>query len=228
MPITDRVATDLPVTIKTGSYYLLADDWGREVQFQSASNLTASLLPVAAAGNGYNVVLRNIGSGALTIDPAGSELIDGSSSLVLAAGVSIWIRSDGTEWKSLASNAGGTVAQPYDMSFVAGFDCAMTAVDIAVQPYGELIIARSLVIEGEVGYIGTAPTGQAAKVDVLKNGTSIYSTKPQFAVSANTLTAGALATSALSPGDRLTFSVTQIGTAAPGAGLRFTLKCHLA
>lgn len=107
MPITERVATDLPVTIKTSTYTLLPGDWGREIQFQNASAVSANLPAVADAGNGYNVVIRNIGTGTLTIDPAGSEQINGGSTASLSAGDSLWIRSDGTEWKSIASGGAG-------------------------------------------------------------------------------------------------------------------------
>lgn len=123
MPITERVATDLPVTIKTSTYTLLPTDWGREIQFQNASAVSANLPPVADAGNGYNVVIRNIGTGTLTIDPAGSEQIDGGSTASLSAGDSLWIRADGTEWKSIASGGaggGGTVTQVDTSGGLAG------------------------------------------------------------------------------------------------------------
>lgn len=107
MPINERVAADLPVTIKIADYTLLPDDFGREIQFQSASDITAYLLGVADAGNGYNVIIRNIGTGTLTIAPASTELIDGTSTASLATGGSLWIRSDGTEWKSIATNGSG-------------------------------------------------------------------------------------------------------------------------
>ena len=53
---------------------------------------------MAEAGNGYNVIIRNEGAGTLTIDPAGSETIDGQSTLALAQDEWDWIRSDGTTW----------------------------------------------------------------------------------------------------------------------------------
>jgi len=240
MPILDRVAADLPVTLKTASYALAENDTGTEIQFDSASAVDAYLPPVNLAPNGYNVILRNVGEGTLTITPASAETIDGASSASLSTGGWQWIRNDGTEWKTVASNAAtiadGSVtiakladaAKPYDFSFVAGYDQDMVLEDIAVQNYGELVIARSLTIEGEVGYIDTPATGQAAIVDIEKNGATIYSSKPQFAASANTLTAGTLSTTSLSSGDRLTFAVTQIGSTEPGEGVRFTLKCRLA
>lgn len=107
MPLKSIVSADLPVQLKTANYSILASDVGTEVQFESASAVTADLLPVNEAGNGYNIVLRNVGAGDLTIDPAGSELIDGSSTVILSAGDWRWIRSDGTAWKSISVNSGG-------------------------------------------------------------------------------------------------------------------------
>lgn len=107
MPITERVAADLPVTIKTQNYSLLPDDFGRELQFQNTTALTANLLPVAIAGNGYNTIIRNVGTGTLTIQPSVAENIDGATSATVAVGAWQWIRSDGTEWKTISSSASG-------------------------------------------------------------------------------------------------------------------------
>lgn len=117
-------------------------------------------------------------------------------------------------------------AAQYDIAMNAGFDTAGAATDIVAQPYSQSVMARSGSFTGEAGYIDTAPTGQAAIVDVLKNGTTIYTTKPQFAAGANTLTAGTLKTDGTEDfvsGDRITISVTQIGSGTAGAGLRFTV-----
>ena len=80
---------------------------------------------------------------------------------------------------------------------------------------------------GESGYAETAPTGAALIVDIEKNGTSIYSTKPQFAASATALTAGTLKTDGtedFAAGDRITFKVTQKGSSAAGQGVTFSVK----
>ncbi len=108
MPISERIATELPATIKTTSYAVVDGDFGREIQFQSVSALTAQLPSVLEIENGFNVVIRNIGPGALLIQPVSPELIDGNPSASLATGAWVWIRGDGTEWKSLANNATGT------------------------------------------------------------------------------------------------------------------------
>ena len=148
---------------------------------------------------------------------------------------------DGTNWARLApSSTAGQVLQsagsgavpvwgstPYDISFIAGYDSATAGADLIVQTYGEMVMARTGTFEGEVGFIDTVCTGAVVIVDVEKNGTSIYSTKPQFAVSTATMTAGVISTSAFASGDRLTFKVTQIGSTVAGKGLRFMLKCKV-
>ena len=88
-----------------------------------------------------------------------------------------------------------------------------------------MVMSRTGDFEGERGYIDTVCTGAVLICDVLKNGTSIYSTKPQFAVSTAVMTAGVISTTAFASGDRVTFKVTQIGSTVAGEGVRFMLKC---
>ena len=125
---------------------------------------------------------------------------------------------NGTDW---ARTAGWN----YDISFIAGFDSSTVKSTVAVQTYGEMVMARTGVFEGEVGYIDTVCTGSTLICDIEKNGTSIYSTKPQFAVSTAVMTAGVISTTAFASGDRVTFKVTQIGSTVAGEGVRFMLKC---
>lgn len=128
-----------------------------------------------------------------------------------------------------AGDKGTTGAQGdfYDVALIAGYDAGMAAENIAVGTYAEWVMPRTGSFVGEAGYIDTAPTGAAAIVDIQKNGTTIYTTKPQFAATANTLTAGTLKTDGTEDfvsGDRITFKVTQIGSTIAGSGLRFTTK----
>ena len=118
---------------------------------------------------------------------------------------------------------------PYDVSFLAGYDSDTEGEDVVVRKYGELVMARPGTFVGEAGYIDTVCTGAALILDVEKNGTSIYSTKPQFAdgVANNLITAGVLSTTTFVANDRITFKVTQIGSSAAGRGVRFTLKCRV-
>ena len=132
---------------------------------------------------------------------------------------------DGTKIAGNPTSFGAAFGWNYDISFIAGYSSATVAQAVVVQTYGEMVMARTGIFEGEVGYIDTVCTGQALICDVLKNGTSIYSTKPQFAISTNAMTAGVLSTTAFVSGDRITFKVTQIGSGVAGSGVRFMLKC---
>ena len=168
-------------------------------------------LPVAGLANGTD-----------------GELITWNSSGV-AATVAV-----GTATHVLTSNGAGAPptfqaipAMPYDISFNAGFDSTATAENLVVQDYAQLVMARTGSFTGEAGYLDTVCTGAAVIVDIEKNGTTIYTTKPEFAVSTNALSSGTLKTDGAEDfvsGDRITFLVTQIGSTIAGAGLRFTLK----
>ena len=116
---------------------------------------------------------------------------------------------------------------PYDVSFLAGYDSDTEGEDITARKYGEMLMARPGTFVGEVGYIDTVCTGSVLICDIEKNGTSIYSTKPQFAVSTAAMTAGVISTSAFVSGDRVTFKVTAVGSTVAGKGVRFMLKCKV-
>lgn len=99
----NTVTTALPVTAKAANYTVNAsDDVGREFTFDtSTSDLTVSLPTASTAGNGFNVILRNIGTGVLTIDPSGTETIDGELTEEIQADEVRWIRCDGLSWRSV-------------------------------------------------------------------------------------------------------------------------------
>lgn len=135
-----------------------------------------------------------------------------------------------TDGLSVDFSRTGNSGSIYDVALNAGFDSVSVKKNIAVQTYNEWVMPRTGSFVGEAGYIDTAPTGAAAIVDILKNGTTIYTSSPQFAAGANTLTAGTLKTDGTEDfvsGDRITFKVTQIGSITAGQGLRFTLKATI-
>ena len=119
---------------------------------------------------------------------------------------------------------------PYDIFFNAGFDLQTVPVDLEVQVYDEMVMARSGFFDGEVGFISTTSDDQPIIVDVRKNDTSIYATKPFFpnGIGSVAMTSGVLdGDNTFVAGDLLTFRVIQKGTTVSGLGLRFTLKCRV-
>lgn len=99
----NTVTTALPVTAKTAGYTVSAsDDVGREFTFDTSTlDLIVSLPTASTAGNGFNVILRNIGTGVLTIDPSGTETIDGELTENVQTDEVRWIRCDGLSWRSV-------------------------------------------------------------------------------------------------------------------------------
>ena len=123
---------------------------------------------------------------------------------------------------------------PYDISFIAGWSGAYVAEEVAVKTYGQMVMCRTGTFVGIAGYLDSPPLGNTI-IDIEKNGTSIFSTKPMFAQTTYlSLNIGSgvneytFATTSFVSGNRITFKVTTIGTVnMPGSGMRVILKCKV-
>lgn len=132
--------------------------------------------------------------------------------------------------KTIDANSNTITDLPYDVAFVAGYDSTFTKEDLVVQTYAKVVMTRTGEIVGDVGALETAATGAALVLDIEKNGTTIFSTKPQFAASSTSYTSGTLKTDGTEDfvsGDVLTFKITQIGSTTAGQGVTFTLKTEV-
>jgi hypothetical protein len=87
------------VTIN-GSYTATTDDYMIDV---TGGTFTVSL-PTAVGIQGRLIVVKNNGGGAVTVDPFGSETIDGKSFVILGETNTIQLSSNGTEWVALSYN----------------------------------------------------------------------------------------------------------------------------
>ena len=103
-------------------------------------------------------------------------------------------------------------------SIVGGLNVTATGGAVVTMPYGMLISTGSL-------RANVSPTGAAVQVDILKNGSSIFSTKPSIAVDTKTSDkTGTIGTTTLKEGDLIWVSITQVGSTIAGSGLTITLK----
>ena len=195
-------------TIATGD---MADDAITEAKIAAQTITNASIFP----GTIRSQEIENL---SIVGTDIANNSIDGTKIALGSDAQDDLMYYDGTNWAR-------TPGWHYDISFIAGYDATLTKQDIVVQKYGEMVMARTGTFEGEVGYLDTQCVGSVLICDVEKNGTSIYSTKPQFAVSTSTHTAGVLSVTTFASGDRITFKVTQVGSSTAGQGLRFMLKC---
>jgi hypothetical protein len=111
-------SSNITIANKTGAYAVVADDNGKIISC-SGSQFTVSLTAAATLGSGFHCWIWNSanGSGAsspTTIDPNGSELIDGiHQSVILRNGEGVhlictgtgWLRGDGRKLKLFAENS---------------------------------------------------------------------------------------------------------------------------
>ena len=209
----------------------IADDAVTEAKIFAQTITNASITP-------GTIRSQEIENGTIVGTDLANNIIDGTKIALGGDTQGDVMYYDGTNWARLGFGTAGLTlttggsgvnpswdGTPYDISFIAGFDSATVKSTVAVQTYGEMVMARTGTFVGQVGYIDTVCTGAVLICDVEKNGTSIYSTKPQFAVSTAVMTAGVISTTAFASGDRVTFKVTQIGSTVAGEGVRFMLKC---
>ena len=82
------------VVTKSALYTLTASD---HIVIATSGTWTATL-PTAASIAGTEYIIKNSGSGIITVDPAGTETIDGSTTIDLAKYDSLTVVSDGTNW----------------------------------------------------------------------------------------------------------------------------------
>lgn len=91
-----------------------------------------------------------------------------------------------------------------------------------------LVATQSLTITKVYVNVKTAPSGAAIKIDINKNGTSIWnSTQGNRATVADGATSGtqtSFDTTSLAEGDILTLDVDQIGSTTPGADITVIVK----
>ena len=80
---------------------LTANDRALALVWTGSGNGTLSLSAVAGLGNGFFALVRNSGGGDLTVDPNGSETIDGNATITLKPAESALIVADGTSWYSV-------------------------------------------------------------------------------------------------------------------------------
>src|SRR3990167_1646809 len=87
------------VLTKTATYAVVVADNGKLIDCTSGT-FDVDLPAAATAGVGFILVVRNSGTGVVTLDPDSSELIDGVAGLALRPGDQALVTSDGSAWKS--------------------------------------------------------------------------------------------------------------------------------
>jgi hypothetical protein len=117
----------------------------------------AGVLNLASAGtlgNNWFIQLRNVGTGALTVDPAGTQTINGSSNLVFQPGDSAIILTDGINFFTIGYGQSPVFAFDYTSINVAGTGSYTLSGNelnrIAYSFTGALTGNRSVIVPGTV------------------------------------------------------------------------------
>ena len=98
--ITTTLNQDAPALAKSSGFTVDATYRAQAVIWTGGTD-TAALTAAATLGDGFFFLLSNQGTGILTIDPAGSETIDGNATKAINSTESAIIVTDGTNWYSV-------------------------------------------------------------------------------------------------------------------------------
>lgn len=159
---------------KTSAYTVLTTDRG--VFFEASGTWSLTLPAASSAGEGFAFILRNNGSGVITIDPDGAETIDGSSTEDVAAGTARIVACNGTEWRSFPFLVDASV-QSTATDTTAGRLMAVGAFGLGT-PLATFVPSVTLDTAVEPGLFSyffsdaDAPTGSSGSVQVNRYGTT--------------------------------------------------------
>lgn len=92
--------------VTTVDYAVTSADNGKVVIANRPTPITFSLEEAATLGENFAIVIRNIGIGVLTIDPALSELIDGATLKTIDGGSSCLLTCNGSAFRTFFYNIG--------------------------------------------------------------------------------------------------------------------------
>jgi hypothetical protein len=113
------LSQSIPVSEFNSDYTAGTSDRAKMFLWSGAGG-TLTLPDAATVGNNWFVIVRNSGSGALSVDPSGSLSIDGDSSKSFQPGDSAIVTSDGTNYYTIGFGQSAVFAFDYTSINVAG------------------------------------------------------------------------------------------------------------
>ena len=103
-------ASALTIDNKTAAYTVVAGDLGKIINC-TANTFTVSLTAAATLGSGFNCWVWNTGTGAITIDPSGTETVDGvdpTTEFKITQGTGVRLVCTGNGWLTGDIRTAGT------------------------------------------------------------------------------------------------------------------------
>jgi hypothetical protein len=153
-----------PITIsnKTGAYTVVAGDLGTIINCTSGT-FTVSLTAAATLGAGFNCWIWNTGTGTITIDPNGTETVDGvdpTNEFMITQGTGVRLVCTGTNWLTGDNRTAGTAS------------IGMLGTQIGRNSAGEMAIATTG--QGAIALGGSYASGTNSFAAAVANNTSSY------------------------------------------------------
>jgi hypothetical protein len=109
----------VPITTFNSNYTSGLNDRAKMLVWSGAVG-TLNLPAAGTVGNNWFIMFRNAGTGAVSVDPAGSVMIDGTSTLSFQPGESAIIVTDGTSYYTIGFGQSATFAFDYTTIAVPG------------------------------------------------------------------------------------------------------------
>lgn len=100
----NQAAVTLPIVLRTSNTQMAQTDSGKYFKITSGT-FTQTFAACATLGADWYMTYQNAGSGLVTIDPNGSETVDGLASFVMYPGETRIFQCDGTELRSIVLNS---------------------------------------------------------------------------------------------------------------------------
>ncbi|RDJ18212.1 hypothetical protein B5K05_00475 [Rhizobium phaseoli] len=101
--------------VKTNDYAVGVGDIGKALVANKATAITFTLGSAATLTSKFVAIIKNIGSGTLSLAPTGAELIDGVNAAVsIATNSSLIIKGDGSSFRTYVSNGDVTASAIYN------------------------------------------------------------------------------------------------------------------
>lgn len=91
----------------------------------------------------------------------------------------------------------------------------------------KIVMENACVVDTVRAYVTTAPAGGPLKIDINKNGSTIYGTQtnqPTIATGANSALGGPASGAMFAAGDVLSVDVDSVGSTTPGSDLTVTVR----
>lgn len=162
-----RAALQIPMhskSDKSGAYTVVASDQGRVLT--CSGTWTLSLTAAATLGDGFVIAAMNTGAGTITIDPAGTETIDGVTTKALSPGKMLLIYCNGAAFSSVGSVDAASIAQ------ALGYTPANAAAAGSDHNHNGVYAGMNAIVAVTLTYVSNADTPYYSLSGVRANGST--------------------------------------------------------